>query len=238
MKIRPYGILTFMTRQAAALRCVGLALLLLVSARMPARAAEPSRWTFRVGGLATDYEKDMASSYFSSTSRLHFGEGQGYEIAAEIRQNRLLGWELAISQLELDASYTVTQLRPISFDPLVLREETIFSSTGDFGIQPISLGLVFHPLERRSFGLYIAPQVAWVRFDPGIEGAQERDDEPAYGGKIGAEFFFGSSPWSLGLELRHLEIQHESLDRDLYGNTGLDVGALVFSYRVGALPYR
>jgi hypothetical protein len=227
-----------MTRQAAALRCVGIALLLLVTAGPSALVAEPSRWTFRVSGLGTDYEKDLGYSYFSSTSRLHLGQGQGYEFAAELRQNRLLGWELAISQLELDARYTVTQLRPVSFDPLVFREETTFSSTGDFGIQPISLGLVLHPLERRHFGLYIAPQIAWVRFDPNIEGAQEREEELAFGGKIGAEFPLGTSPWSLGLELRHLEIQHESLDRDLYGNMGLDVGSLVFSYRVGSLPYR
>lgn len=227
-----------MTRQAAALRCVGLALLLLVAVSASARAAEPPRWTLRVSGLGTDYEKDLGTSYFSTTSRLHLGEGQGYELAAELRQNRLIGWEIAVSRLEMDADYTVTQLRPVSFDPLVFREETIFASTGDFRLQPISLGLVFHPVDRRSFGLYIAPQVAWVRFDPGIEGAQEHDDEPAFGGKIGAEFSLGASPWSLGLELRHLEIQHESQDRDIYGNMGLDVGSLVFSYRIGALPSR
>lgn len=219
-------------RAAAVLCSTGLAILFAVAVVRPAQAEDASRWTFRFRGLGSNYDHQFTSAYFTTT-RLDVDQGQGFELAAELRQNRFLGWELAVGQLSMDARLNTTQLRPVSFDPLVLREETIFSSTGDFRLTPISLSLVFHPLQQRRWDVYIAPQVAWVRFDPRIEGAQAHEAEAAYGGKIGAELPFGSS-WSLGLELRHLEIPHESVDRDLYGDIGLDVGSLVFAYRFGS----
>lgn len=96
----------------------------------------------------------MTSSYFDSTTRLNLDQGAGFEVSTEFRQNRFLGWELAVGQLNLDARLAATQLRPISFDPVVLREETIFSSTGDFRLTPISLSLVMHPLDQRHFDVY------------------------------------------------------------------------------------
>lgn len=35
----------------------------------------------------------------------------------------------------------------------------------------------------------------------------------------------------LGLEYRHLELVHETVDRDQYGDMGLDIGSLIVSYR-------
>lgn len=223
-----------MHRAASFLRCTGIAILFAVAVSRTALAEEASRWTFRLRGLGTNYDKQLISSYFSNTTRLNLDQGEGFEVSTEFRQNRFLGWELAVGQLDLDARLVTTQLRPISFDPVVLREETIFSSTGDFRLTPISLSLVVHPLDRKRFDVYFAPQIAWVKFDPNIEGAQSREPDPAFGGKIGAEFPLGTSSWSLGLEIRHLEILHETADRDLYGDLGLDIGSLVLAYRFGS----
>ena len=221
-------------RAALFLRCTGIAILFAAAASRTALAEEASRWTFRLRGLGTNYEKQLVSSYFDTTTRLNLDQGEGFEISTEFRQNRFLGWELAVGRLDLDAQLAVTQRRPISFDPVVLREVTIFSSSGDFRLTPVSLSLVVHPLDRKHFDIYFAPQLAWVRFDPNLEGAQSREPEPAYGGKIGAECPLGTSSWSLGLELRHLETLHERVDRDLYGNFGLDIGSLALAYRFGS----
>ncbi len=134
----------------------------------------------------------------------------------------------------MDARVRVTQLRPISFNPVVLREVTIFSSDGDFTVQPFSLAVLFHPLRQSRFDIYAGPAIALVRYDIGVDGAQERDPEPGYGVKLGGEYLFGRTPWSLGLEYRHLELlRREPADRDLYGDIGLDVGSLVVGYRFG-----
>jgi hypothetical protein len=43
------------------------------------------------------------------------------------------------------------------------------------------------------------------------------------------------SPWAAGVEVRHLEILHDTLERDLYRNIQLTTVALGVSYSFGAL---
>lgn len=197
-----------------------------------AAAAQPSRWTLRAHALASDYEHQFVYPYFT-TQYLNVDDGRGYEASVEYRPHSRFGFELAAGQLTMDARVRVTQLQPISFNPTVLREVTIFSDEGEFTVKPFTAGLLFHPLRKGPFDLYVGPQVAWVRYD--IDVGESRDPYFGYGGKVGAAYSLGRSPWSIGLEYRHLELlREENLDRSLYGEIGLDVAALTFGYRFGS----
>lgn len=213
-------------------RVVSFAFLVLFLTAVAA-AAEPPRWTLRLRGLSSNYDHQFVTSYLATTY-FNVDNGSGFEVAAEFRPRQHVGWEISAGRLNFDGRLRTTQLRPISFNPLVLQEETVFTSQGDFGIEPVSLSLLIHPLRGGHFDFYLGPQVAWVRFNVDVEGAQPRDSEPGYGAKLGGEYVFGESPWSVGLEYRHLELLHETLDRDLYGNIGLDIGSLMVGYRFGS----
>lgn len=215
-------------------RCAltGLFLLAGIAAAAPV-TAEPGRWTLRGRVLATDYEKHLVSSFSSGRTELVLDGGSGLELAAEFRPSPRVGWELSVGQLSLDGDLRTIVTRLVSVNPTVLEEVTIFESSGDFVLRPIALSFLFHPLRDRPFDLYLGPQVAWVSYDVKVS-AQDRESEPAYGAKIGAELRLGSSPWSVGLELRHLETLHEQVEHDLYGNLGIDTAALTVAYRLGS----
>jgi hypothetical protein len=202
-----------------------------LSAGMAVQAESPS-WSLRLRTLASSYEHEFVSPYLTTTY-LNVEDGSGFEVSAELRPRQHLGVELSAGRLSMDARLRVTQLQPISFNPIVLREVTIFSSEGDFTINPFSLAVLYHPLRQGRFDLYVGPAISWVRYDIGVDGAQDRDPEPGYGVKLGGEYLFGRTPWSLGFEYRHLELLRDGTDRDLYGDIGLGVGALVVGYRFG-----
>lgn len=208
--------------------------ILLLSAAAPVAAADHPTWTLRLRGLSSDYKHDFVSSYFT-TSHLQIDNGTGYEAAVEIRPRKHLGFEIGFGSLEFDANAWTTQVRPISFDPLVLEEVTIFEDSGHFEMQPFTFALMIHPSTSSRFDWYIAPLLAWARYDVKVE-SQEREDDFGYGGKLGLEYVLGRSPWGLGIEYRHLELVHETTDRDQYGDVGLNIGALIVSYRPGRRP--
>jgi Outer membrane protein beta-barrel domain len=209
-------------------------LLLTLTAASSVAAADHPTWTLRLRGLSSDYKHDFVFAY-TTTSHLQIDNGTGYEAAVEIRPRKHLGFEFGIGSLDFDANTWTTQLRPISFDPLVLEEVTIFEDSGHFEMQPFTLALMIHPYTSSRFDWYIAPLVNWTRYDVRIE-SQEHEDDLGYGGKLGLEYIFGRSQWGLGVEYRHLELVHETMDRDQYGDIGLDVGSLIVSYRPGRLP--
>jgi Outer membrane protein beta-barrel domain len=209
-----------------------MALLCLAAAVVPA-AAEAPNWVFRLRGLSSTYDHGFAYSYNNSTSHLQIDNGAGFEVAAEFRPREHFGIEIAAGRLDFDARVWTTQRRPISFDPIVFEEVTIFETSGDFRIEPFSVSALFHPLSNSSWDLYIGPQLAWTRYDVGVEGTQDREAELGYGGKIGLEYSLGRSPWRLGVEYRHLELVHETIDRDLYGDISLDVGSITVGYSLG-----
>ncbi len=198
-----------------------------------AAAAQPPRWTLRAHALASNYEHEFIYPY-STTTYLNVDDGRGFEGSVEYRPHPRFGFELAAGQLTMDARVRVTQIQAISFNPTVLREVTIFSDEGEFTVKPFTAGLLFHPLRQGRFDLYVGPQVAWVRYD--IDVGESRDPYFGYGGKVGAAYSLGRSPWSVGVEYRHLELlREENLDRSLYGEIGLDVFALTFGYRFGSV---
>jgi opacity protein-like surface antigen len=218
-------------------RLVGIAALVLLAISIGAAPAwaQPERWTLRAGILGTDYEKRLSTSYFSNTTEIVLDGGTGLEIAAEYRPNRTIGWELSLGRLAVDTSLRELTTRVVSFDPFVVRQEVTFSSEGDFRIEPIAVALLIHPLRARRFDLYLGPQVAWVRYNVDVDGAPDRDAELGFGGKLGAEMRLAeSSPWSVALELRHLQIPHEQSDRDIYADIGIQSAALAVGYHVGA----
>lgn len=211
------------------------ALLLLVSISAAPAMAQPERWTLRASVLGTDYQKRLVSAFSLGRTELELDGGTGLEIAAEYRPSRLVGWELSVGRLAVDAELRSIAYRLISFDPFILREEVTFSSEGDFRIEPIAVALLFHPLRDRRFDLYVGPQVAWVRYNADLDGAADRDDEPGFGAKLGAELRLGEdSPWFLAVELRHLQIPHDTLEHEIYTDIGIQTAALVFGYHVGS----
>ena len=212
-------------------RAAMLAFGVLLFAGVIARAETP-RWSFRLRTLSSSTEHQFVSAA-SSTTYLDIENGSGFEASAEFRPRERVGIELSAGQMKMDAALRVTRLQPISFDPIVLREVTIFSSDGDFTIEPLSLAVLFHPLRQSRFDLYLGPALAWVRYDITANGAPDRDPEPGYGAKLGAEYLFGRTPWSVGVEYRHLELLRDGVERDLYNDISLDVGSLVVGYRFG-----
>jgi hypothetical protein len=210
----------------------GLLLVTAMAAAAPA-VAEPGRWTLRGRALATDYKKRLVSGTQSGRTELVLDGGSGLELAAEYRSSPRVGWEVSVGQLSLDGDLRVVATRLVSVDPFVLEDVTLFTDHGDFVLRPVAVSFLFHPLGERRFDLYLGPQVAWVSYDVDISSAQEREAEAAYGAKLGAELRLGSSPWSVGLELRHLETLHEAIEHDLYGTLGIDAAALMLAYRLG-----
>ncbi len=210
-------------------------LLLAISIFAAPAIAQPEGWTLRAGLLGTDYQKHLMTAFSLGRTELDLDGGIGLEIAAEFRPSRLVGLELSLSRLDVDAELRSISYRLVSSDPFVLREEVAFTSEGDYRIEPVALGLLFHPLRADRFDLYVGPQVAWVRYNVDVEGAGERDAELGFGGKIGAGLRLGEdSPWSMALEFRHLQIPHESGDHDLHTDIGIQTAALVFGYHLGS----
>lgn len=204
--------------------------LLCVAAGMTPAAAETQKWSLRVRGLSSDYQHEFVYPYFS-TSHLSIDNGTGFEAAVEYRPRPYLGLELSAGRLTFDARSWTTQIVPVSFDPLVLEEVTTFHGSGDFRMEPFSFGLLVYPLARGRFDPYVGALVGWTRYNVDLEAGQAREPDLTYGGKVGVEYAFGESPWTLGVEYRHLEMVHETLDRDMYGDIGLDVGSFMIAYR-------
>jgi hypothetical protein len=161
--------------------------------------------------------------------------GIGHEVAVEYRPNQTISWELSLGRLNLDATQRNFVTRVISVDPFVFRTELQSEDDGDFRIQPIAVALLIHPLRARRFDLYVGPQVAWVLYDTSVDGVPDRDPEPGFGGKLGAEMRLSEgSPWSVALELRHLQITHEAAEHDIHHDIGIQTAALVVGYHVSS----
>jgi hypothetical protein len=198
-----------------------------------ASQAHAQSWALRLEGLHGDYSSRTFSSHSFGYQELTLDSGNGFSLAGEYRPNRWLGLELSLSQIDLDASWRAVEVRPISFNPTVLREFTVASDSGSFSLRPISFGVLAHPLRPGRFDFFIGPQLSWVVFDIGLKGPPKRDAEVAFGGKAGLEVRLGQSPWSAGLAYRHLEVQHEGMEHDQYTGIGLDVLSAVLTYRFG-----
>lgn len=195
--------------------------------------AEPGTWALRLEAGSTDYSRRTFSGHSRGYSELSLDGGNGFSLAAEYRRSPLVGVELSFSSVNLDAEWREVEIRPISFNPTVLREFTIASDDGTFSLRPLAVTLLFHPLRSGRFDFYVGPQLAWVDFDAGLEGPPRRDDEWAFGGKAGLEVDLGSSPWSAGLTYRYFETQHEGMERDQYTGIGIHLVAAVLGYKLG-----
>ncbi|MBZ0089974.1 MAG: hypothetical protein K8H90_06320, partial [Thermoanaerobaculia bacterium] len=144
------------------------------------------------------------------------------------------GLELSWSEVRLDADWRRVWYRPDPLDPTVIRAVTVAEDSGDFTLRPLAFAVLWHPLRAGRFDLAVGPQVAWVDYTVGVEGAPDRDAEWAFGAKLAADLRLGNTPWSVGLALRYLEIQHDGSERDLYTGIGLPLVSANLGYRFGA----
>jgi opacity protein-like surface antigen len=210
------------------MRLVLLALLLSAST---ARAADLTPWVLRGQALESDYEKTATDSSISGTSFLDLSSGSGFQAALEYRRNRVLGWEVSVGQLDIDATSRFSRLVPISFDPLVLVEQVTVSDLGTIALRPVTAGPLFHFPAGRLVDVYLGPFLGAAIFDVNAD-MPERDLELIYGAKLGAEVQLGSSNWALGIELRHLQVDHETLERDLYRDIDVQTLGVGLSYHL------
>ena len=221
-----------MIRTPAAFARIALLLLVVSISTVPAWA-QPERWTLRAGLLGTDYQKRLVTGGSLGYDELVLDGGTGYELAIELRPSQHIGWEFSLERLNLDAHLRGFANR-FSGNPPTFHSELVFESDGGFRIEPIAAAFLIHPLRARRFDLYVGPQVAWVLYDTSVDGVPDRDAEPGYGGKLGAEMRLGEgSPWSVALELRHLQITHEGIEHDIHHDIGIQTAALVVGYHVG-----
>jgi hypothetical protein len=191
-----------------------------------ARAAGFTELTFRAGGIGTDYERHLANSYLSSISRLDLDSGGGPQVAVELGLGRRFGLELSAARLDLDAHSKVSQYVPISFDPFVLGERTVFEADGTYTLKPFTFAALFLLFPDRKVDVYLGPQVSRVSFADDL-GFGRRKPELGYGGKAGVEARFGDGPWGAALEAGYLEIDHDSSDHDLFGNLALTTASVL-----------
>lgn len=207
---------------------LGLGIISLGGPTFASSAPEP--WMIRAQAMTSDYTKTSTDSNISGTNFLELSASSGFQIALEFRPRPRLGWELAVGQLTLDAKSGFSRLVPISFDPLVLEQEVTIHDRGTLNIRPLTLALLIHTSMDRRFDAYMGPLIGATFYDANIDMG-DRDPEPAYGGKGGAEMRLRDSAWSVGIEVRHIEIVHDTLDRDLYRNIGLTTAGIGLSYR-------
>ena len=204
-------------------------LVLAVLVTMTGSRAAAADWTVRVEGGATDYSRESFSGGSLSHSQLTLDGGYALAVAGEYHLSPRLGVELSLSRIALDAEWKNFEIRGIGNPPRGVAV-LVGSDSGDFSVQPLGLGLVFHPLRTSRNDLYVGPQVAWVRYDIGLEGPPDREAEPAVGAKLGWEWRPASSRWSAGLVYRFLDIQHEGVEHDQYTGLPLHLLSLVLSH--------
>lgn len=190
-------------------------------------------WTLRVEGGTTDYSSRTFSGFLSGFSELSLDGGKGFGVAGEYHVSELLGVELSLSQIDLDADWREVQIRLISTNPPVVGEVEVASDSGSFSLRPLAATFLFHPFHQDRLDFYLGPQLAWVDFQTDVNGPPDRDSELAYGGKAGLELALGGSPWSAGVTYRYLDTQHEGMEHDQYTGIRLNVVSAVLSYRLG-----
>ena len=208
-------------------------LLVLLLAPVATAPAAASSWTLRAEGGLADYSRQSFSSHAFGYTELTLDGDMAFALAAEYRPSPRFGLELSVGAIDLDAHWRQVEVRPISFNPVVLREFEVAAESGSFTLRPVSFAPLFHPLRSERFDLYIGPQVSWVAFDEGIGGLPDREEEWGFGGKAGFDVRLGQSAWWAGLGYRFLDTQHEGQERDLYTGIGVHVVSAVLSYRAG-----
>lgn len=196
-----------------------LSALTLVS-QLAAAETPSSRWALRGSPTWSDKTgKIGGTSYFDNSNRLVADGGRGLRLGLERRFGRS-GLELSVERLVLDVEQTTTR----SFGPI--RPPEVAVASGDFALQPFSLGYLFHPLRSSRVDLYAGPSLSYVTYDTNLDVA--RDWEPAYGATLGVDFPLGDR-WAASVSARYLEVFHEVAgDRDYWG------GLRLFSASVGA----
>lgn len=184
-------------------------------------------WVVRVEAGTTDYSSRTFTGFMSDSTELRLDGGTGFGVAAEYRASPLIGVELSLSRIDIDADWNQVRFTP--------RPLPIASDSGTFSLQPLAAALLFHPARGR-VDFYLGPQLAWVDYKIDLNGPPDRDSELAYGAKAGLEIGIGESPWSVGASYRYMDVQHEGAERDQYTGIRLHLISAALSYRIGDRP--
>lgn len=194
----------------------------LLALSAPVCAAGP--WVVRAEGGTTSYSSRTFSGYQSDSTELRLDGGQGFGVAAEYRASPLVGVELSLSRIDIDADWSLVRHNP--------RPLPVASDSGTFSLRPLAAAVLFHPARGR-VDFYLGPQLAWVDYQIDLNGPPDRDPELAYGAKLGLEVAIGDSPWAVGASYRYMDVQHEGMERDQYTGIRLDLISAAVSYRIG-----
>lgn len=194
--------------------------------------ATAADWTLRFEAGATNDPKDSRSAYSLGSSELTLDSGYLLAVGCEYRLNPLVGFEVSLSRMALDAEWREFEIVGVG-DPPQPESVLVASDSGEVALQPIGLTAMFHVLRTSRSDVYIGPQVAWVTYDIALKGAPDRESEAAFGVKIRWDWRPEDSPWSVGLSYRYLEAQRDDLERDVYTNLPIQAVALGVAYRFG-----
>lgn len=206
------------------------AMLFLSSVLILPCCAAAADWTVRLEAGATNYSRDSLSAFSLGYSELVLDGGYALSLGCEYRRNPLVGFEVSISRIALDAEWREFRIQGAG-DPPLPEVVLVASDSGEFALQPIALTAKFHVFRAPRSDLHIGPQVAWVTYDIALEGAPQRKSEPAFGIKAGWDWRPTESAWSVGLSYQYLDVQHEGVEHDQYTGLPIQVIALGLSYR-------
>jgi outer membrane protein with beta-barrel domain len=206
-----------------------------LAAAGPVLAAEPLQWAVRARGLWTGYDKRATFSGRPGFSITRFDGGTGAELGVELRPFTRVGFELAASRLDLDSTHeSFHPVGDFSTNPPTVHIVRDSHSTGEFGLRPLALALLVHPLPRAPVDLYFGPEVIWFSYTANFEGAENRESEQGFGAKLGVDVPLGAAGWALGLDVRYTESVHLEDEHGGLGNLGMSVATLGVSRRFGA----
>lgn len=202
------------------LACVLVAAFAMVAPALAEEHAGP--WSTGVRGLYSWYSHQYSYPYQGVSNNLDIENGVGFGAFVNFRPTHRYGFELALSQLSFDAVQTSVPTYPIPGPPIPV-------GSGTFGLRSAlgSFYVYFSPSDR--FDLYFGPTAGWTDFDEDV--GVPREAELTYGATLGLSAPIGSTGWYALLDYRYLKTNHETMDRDFYGDLAFPSLGLGVAYR-------
>lgn len=186
----------------------------LVLLALPAIAsAQDDGWQLRIGGVWVDPTANFLDLEIDGDRVEAGADGDfGFGLALERRFSSRLGLEIGALTAEPDLGLAATLA---GFQ---------FSASDRVEFTAVTAGLNVHLTPGRAVDLYIGPLFAYVLYGDVSLNVQtpagtlsqnfSSDDDFALGAQIGADFWFGESPWSLNLAAKYLDTSLEITDSD------------------------
>jgi outer membrane protein W len=220
-----------------------LALVLLVTATVPATAQAPDR-IVRVGGVYLNPlgESEEERDLYALTLEADTAVAPFVEFEFSISPSTGLAISASTVTLDIEGVYREQISTGNPLDPF--REETL-DTTGELDATPITLGLHYHLSQRDDLDFYIGGQLAYVLFDD-LELDQESlldkrigqrvfplEDDFAWGALIGVDWKVGDSEnWVISGAAQYLPFAAE-VDQPGADNNEYDIDPWMVRLGVG-----